>query len=350
MLGPFKKGGGTVTSCSRPAFSLCRRYLRRSSFALPFLVTPLSPAIVVAFVFAATSCKMSEWEASCVDDALLERWTTVGMIPPKDSAGWVAGYGHVVPAPPPGKIVSFLAYHERGLGLPVSSFFRGVLNQYGARLHQLAPNGVLHAAVFVTLCEAYLGIRPSLLLWRYFFLASLQTSKETGVGKRVGGVSIMLRARESQEYIEVDLKTSLKGWRGSWFYINNADPQLPAFEDAVPRATGSWKSKLSAAEVETIRPHLEAIRRLRDQGLTGTMVFGVAMRRRIMPLRRRVHSIGEYEGPDDEICEVRGRPLSDKGVLARTSAVFKDAEDGLNGGPRPLDRDHRQLVSAALLL
>jgi hypothetical protein len=68
--------------------------------------------------------------------------------------------------------VSFVHFHERGFGIPVSKFFRGLLHYYGIELQNLNPNSVLQIAVFVTLCEGYLGIKPNFTLWRYYFCAT----------------------------------------------------------------------------------------------------------------------------------------------------------------------------------
>jgi hypothetical protein len=40
---------------------------------------------------------------------------------------------------------------------------------YGLKLHHLTPSNVLHIAIVITLCEAYLGVDPNLDLWKYFF-------------------------------------------------------------------------------------------------------------------------------------------------------------------------------------
>jgi hypothetical protein len=37
---------------------------------------------------------------------------------------------------------------------------RGLLHFYGIQMHHLTPNGVLHIACFITLCEGFLGTRP----------------------------------------------------------------------------------------------------------------------------------------------------------------------------------------------
>ena len=50
-------------------------------------------------------------------------------------------------------MVSFLTFHERGLGYPAHWFLRGLLNEWGLELQHLNPAGVLHIAGFITVCE-----------------------------------------------------------------------------------------------------------------------------------------------------------------------------------------------------
>jgi hypothetical protein len=51
----------------------------------------------------------------------------------------------------------FARFVERGLALPASDFFKGLLGYYGIEYLNLNPNGVFHTAVFVHFCEATLG-------------------------------------------------------------------------------------------------------------------------------------------------------------------------------------------------
>ena len=59
----------------------------------------------------------------------------------------------------------FCSYCLCGLGLPASSFFRSFLEFYGLQPHHLPPNTVVLLSAFVTLCEGYLGVLPTLKLW-----------------------------------------------------------------------------------------------------------------------------------------------------------------------------------------
>jgi len=61
-------------------------------------------------------------------------------------------------APPDGYIVSFAPFDQRGFVIPPHLLFRGLLHHYQIKLQHLNPNGILHIAAFITLCEGYLGI------------------------------------------------------------------------------------------------------------------------------------------------------------------------------------------------
>jgi hypothetical protein len=66
---------------------------------------------------------------------------------------------------------------ERGLALPASDFFKGLLRYYGVEYLNLNPNIIFHTAVFVHFCEAFLGIKLHWILFRKFF-AEIGNSKE----------------------------------------------------------------------------------------------------------------------------------------------------------------------------
>lgn len=61
------------------------------------------------------------------------------------------------------------AFLFRGLRFPLSAFARGILTHYRLQLHHLTPSGVLHLSYFMSLCECFLGVRPHLSLFQYFF-------------------------------------------------------------------------------------------------------------------------------------------------------------------------------------
>ena len=92
-----------------------------------------------------------------------------GLIQEKSLAEWRALGEHRVPYLNPRDIVLFLSFIRAGLCLPASSFLHRFLRFFDISLNHLTPNGVLHLSVFVYFCETFLGILPSITLFRYLF-------------------------------------------------------------------------------------------------------------------------------------------------------------------------------------
>ena len=79
----------------------------------------------------------------------------------------------------PGRIVLFTSFVAAGLVPPFSTFFLQVLDTYGIQLVHLSPNSVVVLAVFVHLCEMFVGVVPSVTLLRHFFVLR-PTGKKRG--------------------------------------------------------------------------------------------------------------------------------------------------------------------------
>ena len=89
--------------------------------------------------------------------------------------------------------MSFVAFHECSLGLPVDWFKRALPHYYGVELHNFNPNSITQAAIFVAVCEGYLGIALHWELWLHLFRAGLTTKPTgtTGKAMRAGGSSVI---------------------------------------------------------------------------------------------------------------------------------------------------------------
>jgi hypothetical protein len=59
------------------------------------------------------------------------------------------------------EIPIFAQFMKRGLALPASNFFKGMLRYYGIEYLNLTPNGIFHTSIFVHFYEAYVGIKPT---------------------------------------------------------------------------------------------------------------------------------------------------------------------------------------------
>jgi hypothetical protein len=86
---------------------------------------------------------------------------------------WMAPASKADPTPPPGYVVNFVSFHERGFGVPTSRFMRALLHYYGVELHNFNPNSIAQAAIFAAVCEGFLGIDPHWDLWTHLFSAEL---------------------------------------------------------------------------------------------------------------------------------------------------------------------------------
>ena len=117
---------------------------------------------------AATKDAQCDWTASTMTKRNEKKMRSLGLI--SDDEGDVRLPGSDShPNPPAGFTVMFDAFLLRGLFLPAHEFLRCLLFSYGIQLWQLAPNSIVHLAIFITTCEAFLGIDPHWGLWKKIF-------------------------------------------------------------------------------------------------------------------------------------------------------------------------------------
>jgi hypothetical protein len=104
------------------------------------------------------------WARSSVTERRLEELVHDGLLRPRASRiqpEWrVSPSDHRKSVPLEGYVVSFMAIHEKGFGVPTSHFMRALLHYYKVELHHLAPNSISQAAIFAAVCEGYLGMEP----------------------------------------------------------------------------------------------------------------------------------------------------------------------------------------------
>ena len=102
------------------------------------------------------------WAKSTAIEAVLEVLVDEGLLPPNTDQAppvWIVPTPEErEPKPPSGYIVSLVRLHERGFSVPVGRFIRALYHLYGVELHNFAPNSISQVAVFVAVCEGYLGV------------------------------------------------------------------------------------------------------------------------------------------------------------------------------------------------
>ena len=72
-------------------------------------------------------------------ESVLKAFVAMGFQPPKEVAHWRAPGREEFLQPRANEVVSFLTFHERGLGYPVHWFLHGLLNEWGLELQHLNP-------------------------------------------------------------------------------------------------------------------------------------------------------------------------------------------------------------------
>ncbi|XP_066315136.1 uncharacterized protein [Miscanthus floridulus] len=272
--------------------------------------------------FVAMRAAQKVWPAPTTSEDQLRELVSDGLIQSKVIAEWRVPGEHRVPAPGPGEIVLFVSFVRAGLCLPASAFLHQFLGYFGVSLNHLTPNAVLHLSVFVHLCEAFLGIPPSLSLFRFFFRLKPQPRREET--SALGGCGIQFRQGLKIKFFDYDLVDSVKDWRAEWFYAANLIPSLVVHSGSGPVVNDRWDKKLeSPAEIQAIQPLLDRISMLKQQGLTGFGIVSSFLRRRVQPLKEREHLGFEYSGAEDPSRMVPALELTGEEVLERLQKMLK---------------------------
>jgi hypothetical protein len=257
------------------------------------------------------------WIRSTMTEAKIQALVDRGLLRLKAEVEWKATAGEEFPSEDVKEQVVFASFFKRCFNLPAGDLFRGLLYYYRLELVHLVPNSITLVSTFIYFCEAYLGIPPHFLLWRYFFCVK-------STGKRsapVGDMMFVLRSGLKAEWIDTDLLDNTTGWRSEWFYI--ADQVL-----GLPRRTGhkllkisEWDLGLPSCDLEDLKGVLELVSDMKKRGVTGVVVARLFCRQMIQPIKDRVHPAYEYCGQLEPTCEVN-RKVSKEEMAARVSQMY----------------------------
>jgi hypothetical protein len=114
----------------------------------------------------------------------------------------------------PGDFVFFAVYALAGLVPPLSSFIT-LLEYYGLQLQHLSPNSIALVAIFVHLCEIYVGVRPSVrLFWRFFVLKAVSSCPPL-----IGGHYFQRQTPGQARYIALISPGRWEQWREDWALV-----------------------------------------------------------------------------------------------------------------------------------
>ncbi|KAK1641667.1 hypothetical protein QYE76_059472 [Lolium multiflorum] len=296
---------------------------------------------------ASEAAKVSrDWSASAISNRDINKLRSLGFISASEDDIRLPG-AVSRPRPPKGFTVMFSAFLFRGLSLPAHEFLRSLLYFYGIQLWQLTPNSILHLSIFVTVCEAFLGIDPHWGLWRKIFY--VKRHNDSNGPPVVGGVGFVVR--KEVDYLDYPMKESVQGWRNKWFYLRDPSvsgrcSNLPPFEDKlIAKPKKSWQNTLSPDEKLTADRLFDQIVALKNTGgltMCGTEVVSVFLQRRVQPLMSRPHQLWLYSGKDDESKVISADLSADdlRDEVRRLTCLSKNDNIVLISARPPYDADH----------
>jgi hypothetical protein len=188
---------------------------------------------------------------------------------------------------------------------------------YGVELHNFAPNAISQAAMFVGVCEGFLGIPVNWDLWVHLFRVELHTvttpEPKVRCAVRAGGVTIALQETRGELYIPCTMTSNNAEWERGRFYLRNDEPGPPPWTGKVVRErVDSWRHGVSpSSRRDRLDSALKALKALADAGLTAASVLVNLHHRQIVPLMERRLRIFEMEETADPVALAQSRLLPD---------------------------------------
>ncbi|KAK1629106.1 hypothetical protein QYE76_003421 [Lolium multiflorum] len=225
---------------------------------------------------AAADLGTAEWERSKITNQDINLLKKLGISKKPKAVCFPSEESY--PTPPMGYRVSFVDHLIRGLSAPIHPFLRGLLFVYGLQLHHLTPNSILHISIFITLCEAFLGVQPNWALWKRIFFCRRNGSPN--VAYNIGGVVISVRS--TINYFDVKLPDSVQGWRKKWLYIREenhgcAEDNIPPFDGAEKiLRRRSWDAEATEEEkasTEALMTRIHELQNTRGKELSDAPSF-----------------------------------------------------------------------------
>ena len=89
--------------------------------------------------------QVDPWGPSDVSEETLQSLIDDGLLHPVTDPNrpeWIALYDEPEPRPRYGYVMSFVSFHERGLGVLVDRFMQALSHYYGVELHNFNPNSI----------------------------------------------------------------------------------------------------------------------------------------------------------------------------------------------------------------
>lgn len=206
-----------------------------------------------------------------------------------------------------------------------------ILEYYQTQVLHLHPSSVLLLAIFAFLCEAFLGVRPSVVLFRHFYELRLISSDQFlgCVTFRLGDMAC------GSKMIPMPTLREMRDFHSRRVLMEAQCPS-PFLEEPVDfsERRKSWGQVwIRSKEYSALFARLAE---LKSQGLNGAMVAGEFLLRRITPLQEHTEAIWSYARAED-VMRLSREDLP-SGILSRCMHLLfaADLEGVINDQPLPL--------------
>jgi hypothetical protein len=222
----------------------------------------------------------------------------------------------------PGDFVFFATYALAGLVPPLSSFFLTLLEYYGLQLQHLSPNSIALVAIFVHLYEIYMGVRPSVRLFRHFFVLKAVSPRPP----LISGHYFQRWTPGHARYITPVSLGRWERWREDWALVQADVHDRLTLPGGGPTLDHIEWGKDPDLE-QGFDPVLDQTQYLAENGVTSLMVLHDFLSKRLAPLQDRSHRPAwMYTGVNDimRLDHGPGSSLGDTLLAASLKALTTD--------------------------
>src|SRR3954462_4297793 len=268
-----------------------------------------------------------DWRGSDITGRDIKEMVAEGYLPAMEGLAWrAAPAGEVTPSPQAGEKVYLKAQLVHGVSLPISHFFLSVLNHYKVQPHNLSPNSILVLSNFAALCEGYLGIRPRLDLFVYFFTVKREAGHSKEERRNCGTISFKIRP--GRRFPDIVGHESYKNWQRTYFYgpdipLAGREVTYPDFADGAAAEVSTWRSHASLPSYLDASRAIRRIEWFLETGLTGLDLAMCWFIRRIQPLQHRAKFMHEYTSDRRDTLRISEDNFSSDSIKFRLKDIVK---------------------------